>query len=75
MIRKSARRGRGKIESEAGERQRIRQSMFKWEVLDEPGRRLGRGLGRTELIGRVAREVGQSLREVQSALKRGSAQG
>ena len=48
---------------------RIRKSMRRWESMDSSGRELGRGLGRRELIGRVAREVGKSVREVHSALR------
>ena len=46
----------------------IRKSMTKWESLDQAGRLAGRGLGRAELIDRVAKEVGASQRRVQSAL-------
>ncbi len=42
--------------------------MSKWEDMDKAGRLAGRGLGRKELIDRVAREVGTSQRQVHSAL-------
>jgi hypothetical protein len=47
----------------------IRKSMGKWESMNQAGRLAGRGLGRAELIDRVAREVGTSANQVQSALK------
>ncbi len=53
----------------AEERVRIRASMRKWRKMDETARLLGRGLGRNELLDRVSREVGASLRRVESALK------
>lgn len=56
-------------ESNAYSRVRIRKAMTKWRLMDEPATLLGRGLGRDELIGRVAREVGASLRQVRSAIK------
>ncbi len=56
-------------ESEASKRLRIRSSMCRWEKMDEPAELLGRGLGRQELIGRVAREVGATQSSVRSALK------
>jgi hypothetical protein len=77
MTRKRAEDGRRKaddsssptdFESRAYERGRIRKSMLKWESMDGPARLLGRGLGRRELIGRVALEVGKTLREVHEAL-------
>ena len=43
--------------------------MKKWQNMDEAARELGRGLGKRELIDRVAKEVGTTLREVHSALK------
>ena len=54
---------------DAGEDLRIRDSMKRWRTMDEPARRLGRGLGMKALIERVALEVGASMRQVQSALK------
>ncbi len=60
-----------RAETKAHERSRIRMSMRKWERMDDPGRLLGRGLGRKELVDRVARDVGLSLRQVQAALKPG----
>ena len=48
---------------------RIRKSMLHWESMDLAGRLVGRGLGKKELIGRVARDVGASRSEVLSALK------
>jgi hypothetical protein len=56
-------------ERAALERTRIRTSMKKWQNMDEAARELGRGLGKRELIDRVAKEVGTTLREVHSALK------
>lgn len=53
----------------AGERIRILKSMKKWEEMDAPARLLGRGLGRKELLGRVAKDVGATIREVGAALK------
>lgn len=55
--------------TDASERTRIRTSMDKWLRLDEPAKRLGRGLGRKELLDRVARDVGLSLRQVHDALR------
>ena len=54
---------------DASERTRIRMSMRKWRAMDGPARLLGRGLGKRELVGRVAKEVGMSLRQVSSVLK------
>ena len=51
------------------ERRLIHKSMRKWESIDMTGRHLGRGLGKKELIDRVAKEVGKTLREVYAALK------
>lgn len=56
-------------ESRADARSRIRTSMEKWRRLDEPAKRLGRGLGRKELLDRVAQDVGLSLRQVSTALR------
>ena len=56
-------------ENEALERALIRTSMLKWKGMDETARRMGRGLGRKELLDRVALDVGKSLRQVQAALK------
>jgi hypothetical protein len=58
-----------KKEEEALVANRIRKSMRKWESMDQAGRLAGRGLGRAELIDRVATEVGASVNQVQSALK------
>jgi hypothetical protein len=78
MTKKAARvrtvkpRGAAPAQTEEGralERTLIRTSMRKWESIDLHGRELGRGLGRKELIERVARDVGTSLRHVLSALK------
>ena len=44
--------------------------MSKWESMNQAGLLAGRGLGRKELIDRVAKEVGTSPNQVQSALKR-----
>ena len=49
---------------------RIRQSMSRWTKMDEAARLLGRGLGRRELVERVALETGASARAVHDALKR-----
>ena len=54
---------------DAFERTRIRMSMRKWQIMDAPARLLGRGLGMRELVGRVAKDVGMSIRQVHSALK------
>jgi|GEM_PF-5298436 len=59
------------IPSQADERASIRKSMRKWQEMDAPAKLLGRGLGKKELVERVAREVGTSSRRVQSALKPG----
>ena len=56
------------IETKTAEKKRIRESMSRWEGMDQTARRLGRGLGRRELIGRVARECGKSARVVSEAL-------
>jgi hypothetical protein len=58
-----------KEEDEASVVKRIRKSMNNWEAMDATGRLAGRGLGRRELIGRVANEVGTSRAAVESALK------
>ena len=55
--------------SDDSEKTRIRKSMLKWTLMDEAACRLGRGLGKEELIARVAQEVGASLRQVRSALR------
>ncbi len=57
-------------ENAAGERSRILKSMKKWEEMDAPARLLGRGLGRKELLGRVAKDVGATIREVSTVLKK-----
>lgn len=54
---------------ESGELDRILKSMVKWRQMDEPARRLGRGLGRRELASRVARDVGASVVSVLLAIK------
>jgi hypothetical protein len=59
----------GSPESLASERALIQKSMRRWEEIDTLGREMGRGLGRKELIERVAREVGTTLSSVHSALK------
>ncbi|MBI5596837.1 MAG: hypothetical protein HY928_12160 [Elusimicrobia bacterium] len=56
-------------DDEGSERSRIRKSMRRWREMDAPARLLGRGLGMKELVDRVAREVGTTLRQVHSALK------
>lgn len=58
-------------ENRALDRKRIQKSMRHWENMDMAGRELGRGLGRKELIARVAKEVGKTQETVLSALKRG----
>jgi hypothetical protein len=55
---------------DASERTRIRTSMRRWQTMDYPARLLGRGLGMRELVDRVAKEVGTSLRQVHCALKK-----
>lgn len=57
------------LKSEPNLSTRIKTSMRKWMSMNEVGLELGRGLGRRELIDRVAKEVGTTLREVQSALR------
>jgi hypothetical protein len=57
------------LKNEASERKLIQKSMLKWENMDMTGRRLGRGLGRKEMLDRVAQETGNSLRLVHIALK------
>jgi hypothetical protein len=57
-------------EEESAVLQRIRKSMTRWQAMNQAGRLAGRGLGRRELIGRVADEVGTSRSEVESALKK-----
>lgn len=54
---------------DASERSRIRSAMRKWVAMDVPAQRLGRGLGMRALVGRVAVEVGATLRQVQSVLR------
>jgi hypothetical protein len=63
MTKKTAEDGR------AQEARLIQASMRKWKDIDLHGRELGRGLGRKELLERVARDVGTSLRAVLAALK------
>lgn len=55
----------------ADEIERIRKAMLRWKDMDAAGKKMGRGLGRRELIDRVALETGASASAVQSALKRG----
>lgn len=43
--------------------------MLRWESMDLAGRLAGRGLGRRELVDRVAREIGATRAAVLSALK------
>ena len=57
-------------EPESPEEVRIRQSMTRWTKMNETARLLGRGLGRRELVERVALETGASARAVHDALKR-----
>ncbi|MDX6769410.1 MAG: hypothetical protein SF051_07745 [Elusimicrobiota bacterium] len=49
---------------------RIRKAMARWQEMDAAGKLLGRGLGRRELLGRVALETGVTLGAVEAALKR-----
>ena len=51
------------------ERIRIQTSMRKWQKMDETARELGRGLGKRELVDRVAQEVGATLSRVRATLK------
>jgi hypothetical protein len=48
---------------------RIRDSMRRWQLMDEPARRLGRGLGMRALVERVALEVGTTQSHVQAVVK------
>ncbi len=48
---------------------RILKSMRQWELIDAKGREMGRGLGRRQMVERVALEVGTSARRVLAALK------
>lgn len=48
---------------------RIIKSMRQWELIDAKGRELGRGLGRRQMVERVALEVGTSARRVLAVLK------
>jgi hypothetical protein len=57
-------------ENEVSVVKRIQKSMSHWKAMDSAGRLVGRGLGRRELIGRVANEVGLSRAAVESALKK-----
>lgn len=58
------------IKSESESRDaRIIKSMRQWELIDAKGRELGRGLGRRQMVERVALEVGTSARRVLAALK------
>jgi hypothetical protein len=54
---------------DASERALIQKSMRRWVEIDALGREMGRGLGRKELIERVALEVGMPVGFVQSVLK------
>jgi hypothetical protein len=56
-------------QSDEFEQNRIRKSMLKWQEMDAKACALGRGLGKKELVDRVAMEVGASSRQVHSALK------
>ena len=58
------------IKSEPNEQSRIQNSMLKWRKMDETASLLGRGLGRKELLSRVAKDVGLSIRKVECALKK-----
>ncbi|NNN04433.1 MAG: hypothetical protein HKL90_00895 [Elusimicrobia bacterium] len=58
------------IKSEAADCDaRILKSMRQWELIDAKGRELGRGLGRRQMVERVALETGTSARRVLSVLK------
>ncbi|MBI3553354.1 MAG: hypothetical protein HY077_12740 [Elusimicrobia bacterium] len=69
---KGKRRGPPAAEERAAERVMIRKSMRRWESMDGAAKELGRGLGKKELIDRVAKEVGTSLRQVHCALRGGA---
>lgn len=49
---------------------RIRKAMTRWKDMDAAGKKMGRGLGRRELIDRVATETGATAAAVLSALKK-----
>lgn len=49
---------------------RIRKAMARWREMDAAGKLMGRGLGRRELIERVALETGATAAAVSTALKR-----
>jgi hypothetical protein len=48
---------------------RIRKAMARWREMDAPGRLLGRGIGRREMVGRVAMETGATVAAVVAAIK------
>ena len=48
---------------------RIRKAMARWRDMDAAGKLMGRGLGRRELIDRVALETGATAAAVSLALK------
>jgi hypothetical protein len=50
-------------------RPRVLKALQKWIKMDEAACTLGRGLGRRELLKRVALDTGSSERQVQSALR------
>ncbi len=49
---------------------RIRKAMTRWKDMDAAGKKMGRGLGRRELIDRVVMETGATAAAVQFALKK-----
>ena len=48
---------------------RIHESMLRWRKMDETASRLGRGLGASELVERVAREMSVTATYVRDVLK------
>lgn len=67
---KKADEGRGRtFESNTQVIERIRKAMRVWIAMDQTARRMGRGLGRREIISRVAMESGVSPAAVSEACK------
>ena len=66
--RKSPRQSKELLNRTARERTLVAESLRKWEAINESGRLLGRGLGKKELLDRVAMEVGMTLSQVHCAL-------
>jgi len=69
MPRKSEESRGGSWESQAQVFARIRKAMRVWIAMDQTARRLGRGLGRREIIARVAVESGVTASVVAEACK------